>query len=372
MSFNGLRLEYALKGSSNYIAWKDRMEAVLKDNGLKDYIDKDFPKSDVTDIANLDTWKKKVAKARRIILEGVRDHIVSSLHGKTTPHAMWKVLTNLFQNSSDHSKLVLKDKLRKIKMEKGDTIPKYLMTFVQCRDELGSVGIIVTTDDLVSLVLLGLPKSWHSYQDSVNGREKLTDWERLWSDLVQEEFRQNTKDGSPSKRDDDEDCALTTKARKRKGDKFHPKSESKVKKLDFSKVKCFHCHEHGHLATNCLQKRKNKMVAGSATGEALVSKFELDFTLIACMASSASRSMWYLDSGVSFHMTGDKESFIDLEEKDLRMYIEMGDDGRYNETGIGTITFQRDLGKPFQLKNVMHVPGLKKNLVSVTMLEDRG
>ena len=49
--------------------------------------------------------------------------------------------------------------------------------------------------------------------------------------------------------------------------------------------------------------------------------------LIACMDSSASRLVWYLDSGTSFHMTGDKESFIDLEEKDLRMHIEMGDDG---------------------------------------------
>jgi hypothetical protein len=39
------------------------------------------------------------------------------------------------------------------------------------------VGIIVTVDYLVSLDLLGLPKSWHSYQDSINGREKLSDWE---------------------------------------------------------------------------------------------------------------------------------------------------------------------------------------------------
>ena len=41
MAFNGLRLEYALKGSSNYISWKDRMEAVLEDNGLKKFIDND-------------------------------------------------------------------------------------------------------------------------------------------------------------------------------------------------------------------------------------------------------------------------------------------------------------------------------------------
>ena len=158
---------------------------------------------------------------------------------------------DLFQNSSDHKKLALKDKLGKIKMEKGNTIPKYLTKFVQCQDELGSVGITVVADDLVILVLLGLPKSWHSYQDSVNGREKFPDWEQLWSDLVQEEFRWNTRDGSSSKPDDEEDCALAGKARRGKGKKFHSKSESKVKKLDFFKVKCFHYHEHRHLATNC-------------------------------------------------------------------------------------------------------------------------
>jgi hypothetical protein len=177
MDFNGLRLEYALEGSSNYIAWKDRMEAVLEDNGLKEFIDKDVPKLDVANAANLDAWKKKVAKERRILLEEVRDHIVSNLHGKDTPYAMWKALTDLFQNNSDHRKLVLKDKLRKIKMEKGDSIPKYLTKFVQCQDELGNVGIIFVNYDLVSLALPGLPKSWHSYQDSVNGREKLPDWE---------------------------------------------------------------------------------------------------------------------------------------------------------------------------------------------------
>ena len=43
MAFNGLRLEYALEGSSNYIAWKDRMEAVLEENKLKEFIDNDIP-----------------------------------------------------------------------------------------------------------------------------------------------------------------------------------------------------------------------------------------------------------------------------------------------------------------------------------------
>jgi hypothetical protein len=114
------------------------------------------------------------------------------------------------------------------------------------------------------------------------------------------------------------------------------------------------------------------MVVGATIGEALVLQFELDFSLIACMDASASGSVWYLYSGASYHMTGDKDSFSDLEEKDLRMHIDMGDDGWYSVTGISTITFQRELCKPFQLKFFMHVIGLKKNLVSVTMLEDKG
>jgi len=37
-------LEYALESSSNFFAWKDRMEVVLDDNGLKEFIDVDVLK----------------------------------------------------------------------------------------------------------------------------------------------------------------------------------------------------------------------------------------------------------------------------------------------------------------------------------------
>ena len=44
MEFNGLRLKYALNGCLNYIAWKDCMEAVLEENGLKEFTDQEVPK----------------------------------------------------------------------------------------------------------------------------------------------------------------------------------------------------------------------------------------------------------------------------------------------------------------------------------------
>eukprot|EP00253_Pinus_taeda_P030714 PITA_30714 len=299
MVFYGLPLEYALEGSSNYIAWRGKMEVVIEDNGLKEFIDQDIPKPVASNAQDLAEWK------------------------------------------SDQRKLALKDRLRKIKMEKGKTIPKYLTKFTQCRNELASVGITVVEDDMVSLALLGIPKSWHSCQDSVNGWEKLPNWERLWSYLMQEEIRRNTRDGASSKTDDEENCALAIKAKKKKGKYSHSKSDyyHGGKEKDMMKVKCFHSHDLGDFATNCPLKKSKKKSSGGVVGEALASQFKLEFSLVACMVSSMMGSVWYLESGTSFHMTSDKALFSDLEEKDLHMHIDMGDDGKYSVTGLGMITF---------------------------------
>eukprot|EP00253_Pinus_taeda_P005188 PITA_05188 len=335
MALNGLRLEYSLDGSSNYIAWKDRMEAVLEDNGLKDFIDQEVPKP--TDKTELVEWVKCVARARRILLEGVRDHIVSRLHGKESPFAMWKTLKDLYQNSSDQRKLALKDKLRKIKCEKGDSISTFLNKLTTYRDELASVGVTTANEDM-------------------------------------EEIRRSTTDGaSSSKHDDEENLALASKAKKGKGKASHSKSSQGGKKFEKLKVRFFHCHELGHYANNCpKRKSKKKCSSKESDGDALASQFEMDFSLIACMVSSTMGCVWYLDSVASFHMSGDKNLFSTLEEKDLQIRIEMGDDVKYYVSGRGTAMLQREHGSPLTLSNFMYVPGLKKNLVSISMLEDKG
>lgn len=65
------------------------MEAVLEYNRLKEFIQNDFPKPPTIDSQDLVEWKKCVAKARMIILEGFLDNIVSNIHRKDTPYTMW-------------------------------------------------------------------------------------------------------------------------------------------------------------------------------------------------------------------------------------------------------------------------------------------
>ena len=60
-------------------------------------------------------------------------------------------------------------------------------------------------------------------------------------------------------------------------------------------------------------------------------------------------------------MTDDKSLFSTLEEKDLKMHIEMGDDERYNVLGVGMVDFKREHGPHITLTIVKYVPRLKNN-----------
>ena len=50
----------------------------------------------------------------------------------------------------------------------------------------------------------------------------------------------------------------------------------------------------------------------------------------------------------------------------------MGDDTVVRAVWRGTITFQRESMSPMILRDVLFVLGMKKNLISVSMIKDRG
>jgi hypothetical protein len=92
----------------------------------------------------------------------------------------------------------------------------------------------------------------------------------------------------------------------------------------------------------------------------------------ACLSCTQTNDVWYIDSGASSHMIDHKHYFNSLNERELGFEILLGDDYAYHPKGTGTIKFERESGKPLYLSDVLYVPGLKKNLVSVSALEDKG
>ena len=56
-----------------------------------------------------------------------------------------------------------------------------------------------------------------------------------------------------------------------------------------------------------------------------------------------------------------KRFFKDLQEGGKGIHIELGDDARYQAQGVGTVSFERESGKPLSFVDVLYVLGLTKN-----------
>jgi hypothetical protein len=153
-----------------------------------------------------------------------------------------------------------------------------------------------------------------------------------------------------------------------------PKAGNKPKgegKKDMSKVKCFACHKFGHYAGQCPNK-KRKQIAASTKVEEFSTKFNKDFSLVVCLSTRATHSsVWYIDSGASRHMTGVRGYLTNLTQiGDLE--VALRDDQVVKAVSSGTVSFQKESQPPMLLRDVLYVPGLKKNLISVSTIEKGG
>ena len=89
-----LRLEDRLDGQSNFGAWKERIISVLDEADVWDIVEKTV--TIPTDATQLAAYKRKCAKAKRLILDGVKDHVIPHVTGKDHAFEVWEALTNLY------------------------------------------------------------------------------------------------------------------------------------------------------------------------------------------------------------------------------------------------------------------------------------
>lgn len=64
----------------------------------------------------LKKYRAEMAKVKRMILDGVKDHMVCHISSKGTSKEMWGALATLYQGSSEQWKMYLEHKLRSAQM----------------------------------------------------------------------------------------------------------------------------------------------------------------------------------------------------------------------------------------------------------------
>jgi len=118
-------------------------------------------------------------------------------------------------------------------------------------------------------------------------------------------------------------------------------------------------HEH--------KKKRSREDSSSSSDEEFVFVSTLTGTI------TQESDVLLIHSGASKHMTGCKTSLSKVKEKkNSSMQVELGDDSKHAVKGIGEASFRLDSGKHVKIKDILLVFGLKKNVLSNSVLEDQG
>lgn len=94
MASTRLRDQDRLDGALTYCIWKGKMHFLLDEHGLKTYAERFVEVS--KDSQSLEKYNKEMAKGKKLILDGVQDHIVSHLAYNNMAKEMWDVVVTLF------------------------------------------------------------------------------------------------------------------------------------------------------------------------------------------------------------------------------------------------------------------------------------
>ena len=92
------KLDEKLEGDDNFRAWKYRISLFLEENDLDSYISEEVPIPKGDGAKSL--HKKNLIKAKRIIADSIKDHLIPQVSSLKAPKAMFDALTKLFEGKS--------------------------------------------------------------------------------------------------------------------------------------------------------------------------------------------------------------------------------------------------------------------------------
>ena len=150
--------------------------------------------------------------------------------------------------------------------------------------------------------------------------------------------------------------------------------------VDRKKLKCFNCGKLEHFSTECRAPATQNENKGRQHDEAYLAKEDTevksdDQPLLLMMTTNSDMSScennWYIDSGCSNHMTGNRNWLINFDEN-RKSTVRFADNRSIQAEGVGDVLLKRKDGKDAMITDVLFVPKMDTNLISLGQLLEKG
>lgn len=325
---NNLQID-KLTGRENYSTWRFAVKSYLQHEELWSCVDPD-------DTSAVDAKKDVKAKSKIVLLVEPINYV--HIESATSAREMWINLQKAFEDSGLTRKVGLLKDLINTSLDSCVSIEEYVNKIMTTAHKLRNIGFKVDDEWLGTLMLAGLPET---YKPMIMGLE--SSGIKISSDFIKTKLLQEVKVS--------ESTAFYTKH------KSTPKNQQKPKGKG---PRCYNCNQYGHFKNQCTIKKNNNS--------------NNVFSAIFSAYSTVNTNDWYIDSGATMHMCRHPDWMYDLQIPPIQKIMVANNDA-VTVQKMGNVNIKTTVCNDehlIQVRNVLLVPELSANLLSVSQLTKKG
>ena len=364
----------------NYAEWKRRVDLYM---GFYDYshcIKSECPpkpneESVESDKLSYNKWIEADNKMKFFMLGYMIDSLMVSYMNSPSAKSIIDSLEVKFGKKSSAHVEGLWEKFIRTKLSEGEDARQHVINMIALTDELALQGRPIDDKTKISTILSSLPNSYDTLRQIyfVSSLDWTLD-DLLSKVTAKEDAKVRVNNFSINIAEQKESIPKGSKSfekkRKFKSGKNGWRSNKKALVKQDVEVKtkqiiCYHCNKPGHKKSEChsLLRSREKQPQG-IFGNLILN--EINTTIIKF-------GSWWADSGATAHISNTMQGFRGLQKiNDGASYIYMGNDAKAKIEGIGVFELKLNNGSTFDLVDCLYAPSLRRNLLSVSMLEKLG
>lgn len=341
-----------LIGRDNFTTWQFAVQAYMEHEGLWSCITGEEKNGD------------KLVKAKSKLILLIKPINFVHIQRCQSAKEIWDTLKLTFSDSGLTRRVSLIRTLTSTKLTDCANVEEYVQLIMNTAHKLRGIGCDVADEWIGSFMLAGLPDL---YAPMIMALEN--SGTPITADSIKTKLLQDIKSIESS---DSSKAFYLSKSKHYKkkgalGGMRSMRTESSSSQNVQNRIQCFSCHQFGHKSFNCPEKKKNELSTQHFVNKTKKGAFVVSSAVL-------SDNDWFLDSATSFHMSP-RNDWIEFPMAKPIDHIVAANNAKLAVKSAGVVNVDVSLNgvnNQVSIDNVLHVPDLSSNLLSISQLCQKG